>query len=87
LIARAAATNMPLMLYSEIIQRAILVQLIVYHGRFSGLVVRDPDYRYRGPCYVPQRYQILVVVGQRRGQLSLVGITEELFERKVASPI
>jgi hypothetical protein len=44
-------------------------------------VVRDPDYRSRGPGFDSKRYQIFrEVVGLERGPLSLVRITEELLE-------
>jgi hypothetical protein len=51
-------------------------------------VVRVPGYRSRGPEYDPRRYQIfLEVVGLERRPLSLVRITEELLEKKVAAPV
>jgi hypothetical protein len=56
--------------------------------RLCGLVVRVPGYRSSGPGFDSRRYQIFwEVVGLERGPLSLVRITEELFERKVAAPV
>jgi hypothetical protein len=53
--------------------------------RFSGLVVRVPDCRPKGPGFDPQRYHIVfVAVGPERGPFNLVKINEELLERKVA---
>jgi hypothetical protein len=53
-----------------------------------GLVVRVPGYRSLGPEFDFRRYQIFgEVVGLERGPLSLVRITEELLERKVAAPV
>jgi hypothetical protein len=55
--------------------------------RLCGLVVRAPGYRVRGPGFDSQRYKIfLEVMGLERVPLSLVRITEALFERKVAAP-
>ena len=50
--------------------------------RLCGLVVRVSGYRYRGPGFDPQCYQIFVVVGLERGPLSLVRSIEELLEWK-----
>jgi hypothetical protein len=56
--------------------------------RLCGLVVRVPAYRSRGPGFDSRRYQIFwEIVGLERGPLSLVGITEELFERTVAAQV
>jgi hypothetical protein len=45
-----------------------------------GLVVRVPGYRYRGPGFDSQRYQIFrEVVGLERGPLSVVSTIEELL--------
>jgi hypothetical protein len=42
----------------------------------------------RGPGFDSQRYHIfLVAVGLKRGPLSLVRISDELLERKVAAPV
>jgi hypothetical protein len=56
--------------------------------RLCGLLVRVPGYRSRGPgFYSPLSQIFLEVVGLERGSLSLVRITEELLERKVAAPV
>jgi hypothetical protein len=50
---------------------------------YSGLVVRVPGYRSRGPVLDSLHYRILLeVVGLERGPLSHVSTTEELFGRK-----
>jgi hypothetical protein len=52
-----------------------------------GLLVRVPGHRSRDPWFDSWRYQIFwEVVGLERGPLSLVRITEELLEWKVAAP-
>jgi hypothetical protein len=52
-------------------------------NRLRGLVVRVPGYRFRGPGFDSQRYQIFwEVLCLERGPLSLVRITEELLEWK-----
>jgi hypothetical protein len=51
-------------------------------------VVRVPGYRSRGSGFDSRRCQIFCeVVGLERGSLSLVRITEELLERKVAAEV
>jgi hypothetical protein len=51
--------------------------------RLCGLVVRVLGYRSRGPGFDSLHHQIfLEVVGLERGPLSLVRISEELFEWK-----
>jgi hypothetical protein len=51
-----------------------------------GLVVRVPGYRSRGPGFYSGHYQIfLEVMDLERDPLSLVRITEELLQRKVAA--
>jgi hypothetical protein len=52
-------------------------------------VLRVPGYSPRGPGFDSRRYQIffLEAVGLERGPLSLVRITEELLEGKVAAPV
>jgi hypothetical protein len=55
--------------------------LFVY--RLCGLVVRVPGYRFRSPGLDSRRYQIFwEVLGQQRGKLSLISITEKLLELK-----
>jgi hypothetical protein len=56
------------------------------HYRLCGPVVRVASYRSRDPRFDSQRFQIFWVVGLGRGPLSLVSITEELLEWKVAAP-
>jgi hypothetical protein len=49
--------------------------------RLCDLVVRVPGYRSRGPGFLSRRCQILwEVVGLEWGPLTLVSITEEVFE-------
>jgi hypothetical protein len=49
--------------------------------RLCGLVVKVPDYRFRGPGLIPSATRFFwEVVGLERGPLSLVMITEELFQ-------
>jgi hypothetical protein len=50
-------------------------------------VVRLPGYRFRGPEFDSQCYQIFLLVDPERTALSLVRITEELLERKAAIPV
>jgi hypothetical protein len=54
--------------------------------RLCGLVVRVLDYRCRGPGFDPRALQ-KKVVGLERGALSLMSTTEELLDRKVATPV
>jgi hypothetical protein len=51
-----------------------------------GLVVRVLGYRSGGPGSIPGTTR-KKVVGLERGALSLVSITEELLDRKVAAPV
>jgi hypothetical protein len=68
------------------IPRPILFNIIF--DRLCGLVVRVPGYRSRGSRFNSLRYQMFwEVVGLERGPLSLVRITEELLEWKVAAPV
>jgi hypothetical protein len=49
--------------------------------RVCSIVVRVSGYRYRGPGFDSQRYQIFwVVVGLKRGPLNLMRSIEELLE-------
>jgi hypothetical protein len=60
----------------------------MFVDRLCGLVVRVPGYRSRSPAFDFRRYEIFwEVVGTERGSLSLVRITEELLERKVADTV
>jgi hypothetical protein len=53
----------------------------------SGPLVRVPSYRSRGPGFDSWPYHVFwVAVGLERGPLSLVRITEEQLEWKVAAP-
>jgi hypothetical protein len=54
--------------------------------RLCGLVVRVLGYRSGGPGSIPGTTK-KKVVGLERGPLSLVSITEELRDRKVAAPV
>jgi hypothetical protein len=63
-----------------------LVQEVVYRDRLCGLVVRVLDYRSGGPGSIPGTTR-KKVVSLERGPLSLVSTTEELLDRKVASPV
>jgi hypothetical protein len=54
--------------------------------RLCGLVVRVPGYRSGGPGTIPGTTKKKVVCLER-GPLSLVSRTEELLDRKVASPV
>jgi hypothetical protein len=62
--------------------------------RLCGLVVRVLGYRSGGPGSIPGTTRFSggkkkekQVVGLERGPLSLVSTTEELLDRKVASPV
>jgi hypothetical protein len=60
-----------------------LISLEQLNDHLCGLVVRVPGYRSRGPRFDSRRYQIFwEVLGLERGPLSLVRITENLFEWK-----
>jgi hypothetical protein len=63
------------------------------HDRLCGLVVRVLGYRSGGPGSIPgttrfsRKKEGKQVVGLERGPLSLVSITEELLDKKVAAPV
>jgi hypothetical protein len=59
---------------------------IIPDDRLCGLVVRVLDYRSGGPGSIPDTTG-KKVVGLERGPLSLVSTTEELLDRKVATPV
>jgi hypothetical protein len=54
--------------------------------RICGLVIGVPGYRSGDPGPIPGTTR-KKVVGLERGALSLVSITEELLDRKVAAPV
>jgi hypothetical protein len=58
---------------------------MVNTDRLCGLVVRVLG--YRRPGFDSRHYQKKKVVGMERGPLSLVSTTEELLDRKVATPV
>jgi hypothetical protein len=61
----------------------IMLRVEIAQDRHCGLVVRVPGYISRDPMFDSRRYQIFwEVVDLERGSLSLVSITEELFEWK-----
>jgi hypothetical protein len=55
--------------------------------RLCGLVVRVLGYSSGGPDSIPGTTRNKKGVGLERGPLSLVGTTEELLDRKVATPV
>jgi hypothetical protein len=55
--------------------------------RLCGLVVRVLGYRSGGPGSIAGTTRKKTVVGLERGPLSLVSTTEELLDRKVATPV
>jgi hypothetical protein len=69
--------------------------LSVDYDRLCGLVVRVLGYRFGGPGSIPgttrfsgkKKKKRKNVVGLERVPLSLVSITEELLDRKVAAPV
>jgi hypothetical protein len=56
----------------------------MYIDRLRGLVVRVLGYISGGPGSIPGTSRKKVV---KRGPLSLVSTTEELFDRKVVAPV
>jgi hypothetical protein len=64
----------------------ILEQGYLQCDRLCYLVVRVPDYRFRGPGFDSRHYQIFCEeVYLERGPLSLVRIIGELFEVNIGS--
>jgi hypothetical protein len=59
----------------------------VQRDRLCGLVVRVIGYRSGGPGSIPGTTRKKKVMGLERGPFSLVSTTEELLDRKVATPI
>jgi hypothetical protein len=79
--------------FSTVPQRTTLLRApyifkyLYLKNRLCGLVVRVLGYRYRGPGFDSQHYQNKEVLSLERGPLSLLSITEELLDRKVATPV
>jgi hypothetical protein len=68
---------------AEAVKEGFIAGNYRYRDRLCGLVVRVPSCRYRGPGYDSRCYQIFyVAVGLEWSPLSLMRISEELFERK-----
>jgi hypothetical protein len=67
----------------DIIRKAIVVVI----DRLCGLVVKSYWLQIRRPGFDSRNYQKKKVVGLERGPLSLVSITGELLDRKVATPV
>jgi hypothetical protein len=63
---------------------SFFIHLSSYYDRFCGLVVRVLGYRSGGPGTIPGSTR-KKIMGLERGPLSLVSITEELLDRKVAA--
>jgi hypothetical protein len=59
--------------------------IIIISHRLCGLVVIVPGYRSGCPGSIPGKKK--TVVGLEQGPLSLVSTTEELLDRKVATPV
>jgi hypothetical protein len=67
--------------------QSCIIQYILWNPH-CGLVARVSGYRSRVPGFDSRRYQICwEVVGLERGPLSLVRITEELLESKIAASV
>jgi hypothetical protein len=57
---------------------------------WSEFLATDPEARVRFPAlpdFLERKKRGIKVVGLERGPLSLVSITEELLDRKVAAPV
>jgi hypothetical protein len=65
---------------------ALLLSLLFNLNRRCGLVVRVLGYRSGGPDSIPGTTR-KKIVGLERSPLSLVSITEELLDRKVAASV
>jgi hypothetical protein len=73
---------------SQLCGTRVFIAVSTNFNRLFDLVVRVPGYRSRGLGFDSRCYQIFwEVVGLERSSLSLVRITEELLERKVAAPV
>jgi hypothetical protein len=72
--------------YAPLVLYYIPVCFIIYFSRlisqWSEFLATDPEARVRFPALPDKK-----VVGLERGPLSLVSITEEILDRKVAAPI
>jgi hypothetical protein len=66
---------------------SIYIYIYQWCDRLCGLVVRVLGYRSGGPGSIPGTTRKKKVVGLEQGPLSLVSITEELLDRKVAAPV
>jgi hypothetical protein len=74
------------MTVTRVYSKRLFVLFFLIVDRLCGLVVRVLDYRSGGPVSIPGTTR-KKVVGLERGALSLVSTTEELLDRKVASPV
>jgi hypothetical protein len=78
--------KLPGTIFSYYILSLLFLSSTIFFDRLCGLVVRvlstDPKARVRFPA-LPEKK----VVGLERGLLSLVSVTEELLDRKVAAPV
>jgi hypothetical protein len=61
-------------------------EIASFYDHLCGLVVRVLGYRSGGPGSIPGTTR-KKVVGLERSPLSLVSITEEKLDRKVAAPV
>jgi hypothetical protein len=71
--------------YISFLNPSLFAICISTFDRLCGLVVRVLDYRSRGPGF--DFRTLKKVVGLERGPLSLLSTTEELLDRKVATPV
>jgi hypothetical protein len=65
----------------------ISISVYINMDLFCGLVVRVLGYRSGGPGSIPGTTRKKKIVGLERGPLNLVSTTEELLDRKAASPV
>jgi hypothetical protein len=75
---------MPGTIIGEIIMKRVQ---FMYRGKLNVPYIRVLGYRSGGPGSIPCATRIKKVEGLERGPLSLVSTTEELLDRKVASPV
>jgi hypothetical protein len=64
----------------------ILMNVCIDQDRLCGLVVRVLGFRSGGKGSIPGTTR-KKVVGLEQGPLSLVSVTEELLDRKMAAPV